>query len=163
SAAAYAPSASLPAYAATKAAVRMFSECLRAELAPAGIGVTAICPGFTSTPIARAARYVGLPAGEEERVRENSVRALPRRPVPPAEGRRGGDARRAAGWAGGTGERRGQGRLRAVQARSGHAARAGQARGGVVAGAARQRQPLITARQRQPLITRSFRGRPACA
>ncbi len=48
SAAAYAPSASLPAYAATKAAVRMFSECLRAELASAGIGVTAICPGFPS-------------------------------------------------------------------------------------------------------------------
>ena len=83
SAAAYAPSASLPAYAATKAAVRMFSECLRAELAPAGIGVTAICPGFTTTPIARAARYVGLPAGEEERVRENSVRALRRRRFPP--------------------------------------------------------------------------------
>src|SRR5262249_43431059 len=78
--------ASLPAYAATKAGVRMFSECLRAELAPAGIGVTAICPGFTSTPIARAARYVGLPAGEEERVRENSVRALRRRRFPPAQG-----------------------------------------------------------------------------
>src|SRR5690349_4000768 len=61
SAAAYAPSASLPAYATTKAAVRMLSECLRAELAGAGIGVTAICPGFTSTPIAGAARYVGAP------------------------------------------------------------------------------------------------------
>ena len=33
SAAAFAPSASLPAYATTKAAVRMLSECLRAELA----------------------------------------------------------------------------------------------------------------------------------
>jgi len=83
SAASYAPSASLPAYATTKAAVRMFSECLRAELAASGIGVTAICPGFTSTPIARAARYVGLPAGEEEQVRENTVRALRRRRFPP--------------------------------------------------------------------------------
>ena len=36
SAAAYAPSASLPAYATTKAAVRMLSECLRAELAGGG-------------------------------------------------------------------------------------------------------------------------------
>jgi NAD(P)-dependent dehydrogenase (short-subunit alcohol dehydrogenase family) len=63
--------------------VRMFSECLRAELAASGIGVTAICPGFTSTPIARAARYVGLPAGEEEQVRENAVRALRRRRFPP--------------------------------------------------------------------------------
>ena len=83
SAASYAPSASLPAYATTKAAVRMLSECLRAELAASGIGVTAICPGFTSTPIARAARYVGLPAGEEEQVRENTVRALRRRRFPP--------------------------------------------------------------------------------
>jgi NAD(P)-dependent dehydrogenase (short-subunit alcohol dehydrogenase family) len=83
SAASYAPSASLPAYATTKAAVRMLSECLRAELAASGIGVTAICPGFTSTPIAGAARYVGLPGGEEERVRENTVRALRRRRFPP--------------------------------------------------------------------------------
>ena len=45
--------------------------------------MTAICPGFTSTPIARAARYVGLPAGEAEQVRENIVRALRRRRFPP--------------------------------------------------------------------------------
>jgi NAD(P)-dependent dehydrogenase (short-subunit alcohol dehydrogenase family) len=83
SAAAYAPSASLPAYATTKAAVRMLSECLRAELAGAGIGVTAICPGFTSTPIARSARYVGVPPGTEDEVRENSARALRRRHFPP--------------------------------------------------------------------------------
>ena len=83
SAAAFAPSASLPAYAATKAAVRMLSECLRAELAGSGIGVTAICPGFTSTPIARAARYVGLPPGAEDEVRETSARALGRRRFPP--------------------------------------------------------------------------------
>jgi len=83
SAASYAPSASLPAYATTKAAVRMLSECLRAELAAYGIGVTAICPGFSSTPIARAARYVGFPAGAEEQVRENTVRALRRRRFPP--------------------------------------------------------------------------------
>src|SRR5215831_11234426 len=83
SAASFAPTAVLPAYSATKAAVRMLSECLRAELASAGIGVTAICPGFTSTAIASSARLVGLPAGEEERVRENSVRALRRRRFPP--------------------------------------------------------------------------------
>ena len=76
SAAAFAPSASLPAYATTKAAVRMLSECLRAELAAAGIGVTAICPGFTSTPIARSAGYVGVTPGAEDEVRENIARAL---------------------------------------------------------------------------------------
>ena len=83
SAASYAPSASLSAYATTKAAVRMLSECLRAELAGAGIGVTAICPGFTSTPIARSARYLGVPPGAEDEVRENTVRALRRRRFPP--------------------------------------------------------------------------------
>jgi NAD(P)-dependent dehydrogenase (short-subunit alcohol dehydrogenase family) len=83
SAASYAPSASLPAYATTKAAVRMLSECLRAELAGAGIGVTAICPGFTSTSIARSARYLGGAAGAAEAVRERSVLALRRRRFPP--------------------------------------------------------------------------------
>jgi NAD(P)-dependent dehydrogenase (short-subunit alcohol dehydrogenase family) len=83
SASAYAPTALLPAYAATKAAVRMLSECLRAELAGAGIGVTAICPGFTSTAIARSARYVGVPPGMDDQVREDTARALRRRRFPP--------------------------------------------------------------------------------
>ncbi len=83
SAASYAPEPSLPAYSATKAAVRMLSECLRAELAQDGIGVTAICPGFTSTSIARSARLVGVPADEEEGVHEGLARALRRRRFPP--------------------------------------------------------------------------------
>jgi NAD(P)-dependent dehydrogenase (short-subunit alcohol dehydrogenase family) len=83
SAAAYTPATLLPAYATTKAAVRMLSECLRAELAGDGIGVTAICPGFTNTPIARSARLVGVPAADEEQVRESLVRALRRRRFPP--------------------------------------------------------------------------------
>ena len=64
-------------------AVLMLSECLRAELAGAGIGVTAICPGFTSTPIARSARYVGAAPGAAEEMRENAIRALRRRRFPP--------------------------------------------------------------------------------
>jgi NAD(P)-dependent dehydrogenase (short-subunit alcohol dehydrogenase family) len=83
SAAAYAPAAFLPAYSTTKAAVRMLSECLRAELADAGIGVTAICPGFTNTPIARSARLVGVPADDQERVHEALAQALRRRRFPP--------------------------------------------------------------------------------
>lgn len=35
-----------PAYCASKAAVRLWGEGLRAELAPRGIGVSVICPGF---------------------------------------------------------------------------------------------------------------------
>ena len=41
----------LTAYATTKFAVLGLSEALRDELAPHGIGVTAICPGFINTPI----------------------------------------------------------------------------------------------------------------
>jgi NAD(P)-dependent dehydrogenase (short-subunit alcohol dehydrogenase family) len=83
SAAAFAPTASLSAYCTTKAAVRMLSECVRAELAEAGIGVTAICPGFTSTAIGRASRIVGLSAAAEGQAREAVVRGLSRRRFPP--------------------------------------------------------------------------------
>ena len=44
------------AYAASKFAVRGFSESLRAELADTGIGVTVIHPGGVATAIARNAR-----------------------------------------------------------------------------------------------------------
>lgn len=83
SAAAFAPSAVLPAYSTTKAAVRMFSECLRAELAHARIGVTAVCPGITSTGVARNARYVGVDKHTQERLRSGAARAMALRNVPP--------------------------------------------------------------------------------
>ena len=83
SAAAYAPSAMLPAYSATKAAVRMLSECVRAELAGAGIGVSTICPGFTDTPIARTAHYTGVDKAREERLRSGAARAMALRHYPP--------------------------------------------------------------------------------
>ncbi|HEY8544288.1 MAG TPA: SDR family oxidoreductase, partial [Acidimicrobiales bacterium] len=51
SAAAFSPSRVLPAYATTKAAVLMLTECLRAELADEGIGVTAVCPGMVDSGI----------------------------------------------------------------------------------------------------------------
>jgi short-subunit dehydrogenase len=83
SCAAWTPTAPLPAYSATKAAVRMLSECLRAELAPAGIGVTAICPGFTSTGIAAAARYLGTGgSADPDAVRSAAVAGLARRAFP---------------------------------------------------------------------------------
>ncbi|WP_113703552.1 SDR family NAD(P)-dependent oxidoreductase, partial [Nonomuraea lactucae] len=75
--AAFAPSRMLPAYSTAKAAVRMLSECLRADLAGQGIGVSAVCPGFVSTPIAGNATYVGPD------LREFAVRALERRGYPP--------------------------------------------------------------------------------
>jgi short-subunit dehydrogenase len=38
-------------YCASKAAVRVYAEALRGELAPYGIGVSAICPGFVRSPM----------------------------------------------------------------------------------------------------------------
>lgn len=59
SAAAFAPSTILPAYSMTKSAVLMLSECLRVELAPCGIGVSAVCPGLVTTGIEQRSVYVG--------------------------------------------------------------------------------------------------------
>lgn len=62
SAAAFAPSRSMPAYATTKAAVLMLSESLRGEFAPHRIGVSAVCPGFAETGIMAATEHVGVSA-----------------------------------------------------------------------------------------------------
>lgn len=40
-----------PAYGASKGAVRMLGEALQPELAPQGVAVTVICPGFIKTPM----------------------------------------------------------------------------------------------------------------
>ena len=46
-----------PAYCASKAAVRVWGEGLRGELAPHGIGVSVICPGFVTTPMTAVNRF----------------------------------------------------------------------------------------------------------
>jgi NAD(P)-dependent dehydrogenase (short-subunit alcohol dehydrogenase family) len=63
----------------------MLSECLRAELAPSGIGVTAVCPGFIATNITRATQYVGRPAADQERLRDQVTRAYRRRNFTPEQ------------------------------------------------------------------------------
>ncbi len=55
--AAYAPLSSLSAYCTSKAAVYMFSDCLRAELDTAGVGLTTICPGLVNTNIVAATGF----------------------------------------------------------------------------------------------------------
>ncbi len=70
SAAAYLPTRALPAYTTTKAAVLALSQCLRGELAQAGIGVVAVCPGFVHTNITSTTRFVGLDATEERAARQ---------------------------------------------------------------------------------------------
>ena len=83
SAAAFTPSRTLPAYATSKAAVLMLTECLRAELADDAIGVSAICPGFVDTGIATATRYVGATADEQDERRRAADRMYKRRRVTP--------------------------------------------------------------------------------
>jgi short-subunit dehydrogenase len=83
SAAAYSPSRTLPAYATTKAAVLMFTDCLRAELADQGIAVTAICPGFVDSNFARTTTFVGLSAREQDAQRERAAAAYRRRSYSP--------------------------------------------------------------------------------
>ncbi|WP_421840008.1 SDR family oxidoreductase [Mycobacterium sp.] len=65
--AAYAPLQSLSAYCTSKAATYMFSDCLRAELDAAGVGLTTICPGVINTNIIQATRF-DAPAGKNDQV-----------------------------------------------------------------------------------------------
>ncbi|MFF3873051.1 SDR family oxidoreductase [Streptomyces sp. NPDC001978] len=83
SAAAFQPSRALPAYSTSKAAVLMLSECLRAELADQGIGVSAICPGLVNTNITSTARFAGVDAEEEGRLQKRTARLYGMRNYPP--------------------------------------------------------------------------------
>jgi short-subunit dehydrogenase len=83
SAAAFLPSKSMVAYGTTKAAVLALSESLRADLADDGITVTAVCPGFVNTNIAKSTIYAGLTADQQERAREKADAAYRRRNYTP--------------------------------------------------------------------------------
>lgn len=78
SAAGYFATPSLPAYSTTKAAVLMLAQCLAGELAPVGVGVSAICPGFVHTNITLTTRFAGA-TPEEEQVRRTRTDAMYRR------------------------------------------------------------------------------------
>ncbi|MEY9966458.1 NAD(P)-dependent dehydrogenase (short-subunit alcohol dehydrogenase family)/pimeloyl-ACP methyl ester carboxylesterase [Streptacidiphilus sp. MAP12-16] len=83
SAAAYLPSKMLAAYATSKAAVSMLSDCLRAELAASGISVTAIYPGIVNTNITRSTTFSGLDAAEQSAQRQRVSGMYARRNFPP--------------------------------------------------------------------------------
>ncbi|MEO3786389.1 SDR family NAD(P)-dependent oxidoreductase [Actinocorallia sp. B10E7] len=84
SAASYQPVRSLPSYCTTKAAVRMLSECMRADLARDGIGVSCICPGFSGTNIAKNTRMAsGLSEEKAARIKRWSEVGLRLRRYPP--------------------------------------------------------------------------------
>ncbi|AHH96019.1 SDR family oxidoreductase [Kutzneria albida] len=83
SAAAYLPSKVLGAYATSKAAVFMLSDCLRAELAEHGIGVSAICPGLVRTNITRTTTFSGVSAAEQAAKQARTSQLYARRNFPP--------------------------------------------------------------------------------
>jgi NAD(P)-dependent dehydrogenase (short-subunit alcohol dehydrogenase family) len=72
SGAGYIPHRSLAAYCATKAAVIMLSQCLRADWSARGVGVSAVCPGVINTPIAANTRMTEAMSEKRER----AVRAM---------------------------------------------------------------------------------------
>lgn len=83
SAAAFTPWPALTAYATTKAAVLSLAQSLRTELAPHGIGVTAICPGIIATNIASTTRFVGEDEATQARSRHDTDAAYRRRSYGP--------------------------------------------------------------------------------
>lgn len=83
SASAYLPSKSMVAYSTTKAAVLAFSESLRADFADEGISVTAVCPGFVNSDIAKNTIYAGMSGDEQERARAKAAASYRRRNYTP--------------------------------------------------------------------------------
>ncbi|MFB9903080.1 SDR family oxidoreductase [Allokutzneria oryzae] len=83
SAVAFTPTRLLPAYATTKSAVLMLTECLRAELAADGIGVTAICPGLVNTNIAGTTTFAGVSEADQAVHRERATKGYQLRNYPP--------------------------------------------------------------------------------
>jgi len=83
SAAAFAPSRTMSAYSTTKAAVRMLTDCIRAELADDGIRVISVCPGVINTGITDRSRFVGEDAQGEQAKRDRASALYARRNLGP--------------------------------------------------------------------------------
>ncbi len=83
SAAAYLPSKALTAYATSKAAVFMLSDCLRAEFVGHGIGVSTICPGIVNTNITRTSTFSATSADEQAAKQARAAKLYARRGFPP--------------------------------------------------------------------------------
>jgi NAD(P)-dependent dehydrogenase (short-subunit alcohol dehydrogenase family)/pimeloyl-ACP methyl ester carboxylesterase len=73
--AAFGASRGFSAYSTSKSAVFMFSDCLRADLAGTGIGVSTICPGVVHTNIVATSRISGVSKDEEDRLQRLGDRA----------------------------------------------------------------------------------------
>jgi short-subunit dehydrogenase len=73
------PLADMPAYSASKAALRAWGVSLRGALGPRGVAVTVICPGFVTSPM--SARHAGFKPFEisADRAARHIERGLARR------------------------------------------------------------------------------------
>ncbi|QCH25566.1 SDR family NAD(P)-dependent oxidoreductase [Mycobacteroides salmoniphilum] len=74
SAAAFTPTPVMAPYSVSKAGVKMLTECLRLELGPKGVGVSAICPGFINTNIGLNGITVGVDQDMVDRGKEIMLR-----------------------------------------------------------------------------------------
>lgn len=83
SAAAFTPSRSLVAYSTGKATVRMFSDCIRADLVRNNIHVVCCCPGFSNTGIVEATEYPGMSKEEQAQTRAAAKKLYSRRNLKP--------------------------------------------------------------------------------
>ncbi|WP_336083398.1 SDR family oxidoreductase [Nocardia sp. SSK8] len=81
--AAYSPQRDMSAYATSKSAVFMFSDCLRAELADRGISVSTVCPGIVHTNIVATTRISGVSAQEEAAAQQKFDKLYERRGYTP--------------------------------------------------------------------------------
>jgi len=75
------PAPGVTAYVASKFAVRGLSQSLREELAPHGIGVTAICPGMIATAIVADGRMSGAVGKRKSKM----VEMFHKRGAPPSK------------------------------------------------------------------------------
>lgn len=71
------PAPNVTAYVASKFAVLGFSQSLRTELRPHGVGVTAICPGMIDTAIVSDGRMSGEAQDRKSRVIDQFKKGIP--------------------------------------------------------------------------------------
>jgi len=68
-----------PAYSASKAAVRIYGHAMRRLLAPHGIAVTTVCPGFLDTPMSASLPFVAPFLVSPEEASARIAKAVSRR------------------------------------------------------------------------------------
>jgi short-subunit dehydrogenase len=67
-----------PLYSASKAAVRVYGQALRRLLAPSGVRVTVVCPGFVETPMSASVPGPRPLIWSVDRAAERIVRGIAR-------------------------------------------------------------------------------------